>query len=160
MIALTLLAYDADALDFTFDAKRCGVSRTTPVDIGNNPNIKLDSFIERGKLTSAESTPLPGMWDNLMYSCYGYRYIVHYHVGTGTYSYRYAVGTCHFKDKMGDSIIGSVTSESNNVVFEFKNGTGSWRGVTGTGMGHGEMPFPREGPPDQCSPINIKINVP
>jgi hypothetical protein len=156
LIALTLIISNADARTITFKAKRCGVATVDPADLNDDPSITVHSFAENGTLTGATATPLPGMWAGINYSCNGF--VAEIALTTG--KYKFASGVCRFRDKDGNSIMANMSSTGNNVEFQFRNGTGSWSGVTGIGKGTGSMPFAGGGTGQQCAPVTIKINTP
>lgn len=159
MIAVCLLAsivliHEADARTLSFKAKRCGTAAVDPADLNDDPGITVHGFVENGSLTSATSTQLPGRWEGIRYSCNGH--VATLSLMTGTYTF--ASGVCRFKDKEGSSIMASVTSAGNKIEFQFRNGTGSWSGVTGTAKGSGSMPFAGTG--QSCSILNFRLNTP
>jgi hypothetical protein len=154
LITLTVLVNAAVARDIRFTAQRCGVATVDSANLSDDPSITMHSFVEKGTLTSNTATPLPGMWDGIQYSCNGY--VVEISLTTG--KYKFASGVCRFKDNQGDSIIANMNSGGSKVDFQFKNGTGRWRGVTGSGKGTGEMPFSGAG--QHCSDVTIKVRTP
>ncbi len=156
LLILTMVAADAQARTITFTAKRCGSATVDPADLNDDPSITVHSFVETGTLTSATPTPLPSRWEGIKYSCNGY--VAEISLTTG--NYKFASGVCRFKDKDGNSIMANVTSSGNKVDFQFRNGTGSWSGITGSGKGPGSMPFAGGAAGQQCSPVTIKIKTP
>jgi hypothetical protein len=157
-LTLTLLAFNADARTVTFKAKRCGVATVDSSDLSDDPGVTIHSFTERGKLTSATTAPLPGLWNNIQYICYGY--VIKIQLMNGL-SAKKSAGICKFKDTQGNSTLAEMSSTNNKVEFKFFNGTGTWSGVTGNGKGSGEMPFAGGGTAEQCSSlITFTIKTP
>ncbi len=164
LLALTVLIHDADARTLTFTAQRCGTATTDPTDLNDDPSITVHSFVETGTLSGSAPAsppaaitppkPLPGKWEGIRYSCNGYVATISLMTGT----YKFASGVCRFKDRDGNSIMANATSGGNKVEFQFKNGTGSWSGVTGTAKGSGSMPFTGTG--QSCSILNFRLSTP
>ena len=156
LLILTMVAADAQARTITFTAKRCGSATVDPADLNDDPSSPCTVSSRPETLTSTSPTPLPSRWEGIKYSCNGY--VADISLTTG--NYKFASGVCDSRTRTATPSWPTSPSAGNKVEFQFRNGTGSWSGITGSGKGPGSMPFAGGGTGQQCSPVTIKIKTP
>jgi hypothetical protein len=167
LTTIGVLVNTVDAGEITFTAWRCGVAKVDPTNLSDEHDSR--SFVERGifervtpvTVADAPMSAMMNKFEGITYRCNGNRF----QFVAAAYAPEWSSGICHFKDKDDNTILANMTSSADlknieatsRVNFNFLYGTGRWRGVTGTGIGHERMPY--SGSNRHCSKVNIKLNV-